>query len=62
MNLPELPFAPLDPALAGFLVHLDSPGAPSLESLPPAVGRQIYRDMAAQASCRGCRWARSPSA
>lgn len=49
MNLPELPSAPLDPALAGFLVQLAAMGAPPLESLPPAAGRQIYRDLTAQA-------------
>ena len=48
MNLPELPSAPLDPALAGFLAQLAAMGAPPLESLPPAAGRQIYRDMSAQ--------------
>jgi acetyl esterase len=49
MNLPELESAPLDPALAGFLAHLAAQGAPPLEALPPAAGRQIYRELAAQA-------------
>src|SRR3990167_9423834 len=44
MTVPtQLPSAPMDPGLAGLLDQ----AAPPLESLPPAVGRQIYRDMAA---------------
>jgi acetyl esterase len=39
--------APLDPALAGFLAQAAAQGNPPLESLPPPVARQIYRDLAA---------------
>lgn len=42
-----LPRAPMDPGLAGFLAQAAAQGNPPLESLPPAVGRQIYRDLAA---------------
>ncbi|MDO9033310.1 MAG: alpha/beta hydrolase [Hydrogenophaga sp.] len=42
-----LPRAPMDPGLASFLAQAAAQGNPPLESLPPAVGRQIYRDMAA---------------
>jgi acetyl esterase len=48
MKLPELPSAPLDPALAAFLAQWAAMGVPPLESLPPAAGRQSYRDLAAQ--------------
>lgn len=39
--------APLDPALAGFLAQAAAQGNPPLESLPPPVARQVYRDLAA---------------
>jgi acetyl esterase len=39
--------APMDPGLAGFLAQAAAQGNPPMESLPPAVGRQIYRDLAA---------------
>lgn len=39
--------APMDPALAGFLAQAAAQGNPPLESLPPVVARQIYRDLAA---------------
>ena len=39
--------APMDPALAGFLAQAAAQGNPPLESLPPTVARQIYRDIAA---------------
>jgi acetyl esterase len=39
--------APLDPALAGFLAQAAAQGNPPLETLPPSVARQIYRDLAA---------------
>lgn len=42
-----LPRAPMDPGLAGFLAQAAAQGNPPLEALPPAVGRQIYRDLAA---------------
>ena len=42
-----LPHAPMDPGLAGFLAQAAAQGNPPLEALPPAVGRQIYRDLAA---------------
>ncbi|UCU93189.1 alpha/beta hydrolase [Hydrogenophaga taeniospiralis] len=42
-----LPRAPMDPGLASFLAQAAAQGNPPLESLPPAVGRQIYRDLAA---------------
>jgi acetyl esterase len=48
MDLPELPSAPLDPALAAFLAQLAAMGVPPLEALPLSVGRQSYRDLAAQ--------------
>lgn len=44
---PVLDAAPLDPALAGFLAQAAAQGNPPLESLPPAVARQVYRDLAA---------------
>jgi acetyl esterase len=37
----------MDPGLAGFLAQAAAQGHPPMESLPPEVGRQIYRDMAA---------------
>lgn len=39
--------APLDSALADFLAQAAAQGNPPLESLPPPVARQIYRDLAA---------------
>jgi len=39
--------APLDPALAGFLAQAAAQGGPPLESLPPPVARQVYRELAA---------------
>jgi acetyl esterase len=42
-----LPRAPIDPGLAGFLAQAAAQGNPPLESLPPEIGRQIYRDLAA---------------
>lgn len=38
--------AAMDPALAGFLAQAAAQGHPPLESLPPVVARQIYRDLA----------------
>lgn len=43
---PVLEAAPLDPALAGFLAQAAAQGNPPLESLPPPVARQIYRELA----------------
>ncbi|MEO8118516.1 MAG: alpha/beta hydrolase [Rhodoferax sp.] len=43
---PALEVAPLDPALAGFLAQAAAQGNPPLESLPPPVARQIYRELA----------------
>jgi acetyl esterase len=37
----------MDPGLAGFLAQAAAQGNPPLESLPPEIGRQIYRDIAA---------------
>lgn len=42
-----LPRTPMDPGLAGFLAQAAAQGNPPMESLPPEIGRQIYRDMAA---------------
>ena len=39
--------APLDPALAGFLAQVAAQGGPPLESLPPPMARQVYRELAA---------------
>lgn len=36
---------PLDPTLAGLLAQMEAQGNPPLESLPPAVGRQIYQQL-----------------
>lgn len=44
---PTLETAPLDPALAGFLAQAAAQGNPPLETLPPPVARQIYRELAA---------------
>lgn len=41
-----LPHAAMDPSLAGFLAQAAAQGNPPLESLPPEVGRQVYRDLA----------------
>lgn len=38
--------ADLDPGLAGFLAHSAAQGNPPIESLPPHIARQVYRDMA----------------
>lgn len=43
---PMLEVADLDPALAGFLAQAAAQGNPPLESLPPTIARQIYREMA----------------
>lgn len=43
---PVLEVADLDPALAGFLAQAAAQGNPPIESLPPAIARQIYREMA----------------
>jgi acetyl esterase len=42
--------APLDPALAGFLAQAAAQGNPPLETLPPEIARQVYRDLAAALS------------
>ncbi|WP_114970813.1 alpha/beta hydrolase [Rhodoferax ferrireducens] len=44
--LTTLAKADLDPALAGFLAQASAQGNPPLESLPPPVARQIYRELA----------------
>ena len=50
MTTPAIPTvletAPLDPALAGFLAQAAAQGNPPLESLPPAIARQVYRALA----------------
>jgi acetyl esterase len=50
MTTPAIPTvletASMDPALAGFLAHAAAQGNPPLESLPPAIARQIYRELA----------------
>lgn len=38
--------AAMDPALAGFLAQAAAQGNPPLESLPPVVARQVYRELA----------------
>ena len=38
--------APMDPGLAGFLAQAAAQGNPPMESLPPAIGRQVYRQLA----------------
>ncbi|QTN27111.1 alpha/beta hydrolase [Rhodoferax sp. AJA081-3] len=43
---PMLEVADIDPALAGFLAQAAAMGNPPIESLPPPIARQIYRDMA----------------
>lgn len=43
---PMLEVADLDPALAGFLAQAAAQGNPPIESLPPTIARQIYREMA----------------
>ncbi|TWO69689.1 alpha/beta hydrolase [Caenimonas sedimenti] len=45
-----LPTSPMDPGLAAFLAQAAAQGNPPLETLPPAVGRQIYRELAAALS------------
>jgi acetyl esterase len=42
--------APMDPAFAGFLAHAAAQGNPPIESLPPPVARQVYRELAAALS------------
>lgn len=42
---PILATADMDPALAGFLAQAAARGNPPLESLPPPVARQVYRDL-----------------
>ena len=45
-NVPAvLETAPMHPAFAGFLAQAAAQGNPPLETLPPEVGRQIYRDL-----------------
>ncbi|HEX5739499.1 MAG TPA: alpha/beta hydrolase [Hydrogenophaga sp.] len=45
-NVPAvLETAPMHPAFAGFLAQAAAQDNPPLESLPPEVGRQIYRDL-----------------
>ena len=50
MTTPAIPTvldtAPMDPALAGFLAQAAAQGNPPLESLPPAIARQVYRELA----------------
>jgi acetyl esterase len=46
-TMTALETAPMDPALAGFQAQAAAQGNPPLESLPPAVARQVYRDIAA---------------
>jgi acetyl esterase len=43
---PVLETAEMDPALAGFLAQAAAQGNPPLESLPPVVARQVYRELA----------------
>jgi acetyl esterase len=45
--------APLDEAFAAFLAQAAAQGNPPLESLPPEVARQIYRDLAVALSHPG---------
>ena len=42
---PGLKSAAMDPALAGFLAQAAAQGNPPLESLPPAIARQVYREL-----------------
>lgn len=42
--------APMDPAFAGFLAQAAAQGNPPIESLPPPVARQVYRELAAALS------------
>lgn len=50
MTTPAIPTvletAPMDPALAGFLAQAAAQGNPPLESLPPSIARQVYRELA----------------
>jgi acetyl esterase len=39
--------APMDPGFAAFLAQAAAQGNPPMESLPPEIGRQVYRDIAA---------------
>ena len=43
---PMLEVTDIDPALAGFLAQAAAQGNPPIESLPPTIARQIYREMA----------------
>lgn len=43
---PVLETADMDPGLAGFLAQAAAQGNPPLESLPPAIARQVYRELA----------------
>ena len=45
--LTTLAKADLNPALAGFLAQAAAQGNPPIESLPPTIARQIYRELAA---------------
>lgn len=45
ITTPTLPSAPLDPALAAFLDH--SADNPPMETLPPPIARQAYRELSA---------------
>ena len=42
--------APMDPGFAGFLAQAAAQGNPPIESLPPPVARQVYRELAAALS------------
>ncbi|WP_332741270.1 alpha/beta hydrolase [Hydrogenophaga sp.] len=42
-----LPRAPMDAGLAKFLAQAAAQGNPPMEALPPEIGRQVYRDIAA---------------
>jgi acetyl esterase len=46
----SLDTAPMDPGFAGFLAQAAAQGQPPLETLPPPVARQIYRDLSAALS------------
>lgn len=50
MTAPAIPTvletAPMDPGLAGFLAQAAAQGNPPLESLPPTIARQVYRELA----------------
>lgn len=46
----SLETAPMDPGFAGFLAQAAAQGHPPIETLPPPVARQVYRDLAAALS------------